>query len=36
VSIDTGLPFSYVSAGPAEPGQLAPADPDTLVAGLVS
>jgi flagellar biosynthesis protein FlhF len=35
VSIDTGLPFSYVSSGSAEPGELVPADPETLVAGLV-
>jgi hypothetical protein len=35
VSIDPGLPFSYVSSGSAEPGELVPADPETLVAGLV-
>jgi flagellar biosynthesis GTPase FlhF len=35
VSIDSSIPFSYVSSG-AAPGQIAPAEADSLAAGVVS
>lgn len=35
VSIDSGLPFSYVSSGDSEPGQLVPAEAEALAASVV-
>jgi flagellar biosynthesis GTPase FlhF len=36
VAIDSGLPFSYVSSGAQEPGELMPAEADTLAASVVA